>query len=47
MESEHINKFFKYIQSPNFDIASDAAATFKVEYGWRLFLLCFGLINFG
>ncbi|KAM7492398.1 hypothetical protein LguiA_035319 [Lonicera macranthoides] len=29
MESEHINKFFKYIQSPNFDIASDAAATFK------------------
>lgn len=25
-----MNKFFDYIQLPNFDIAADAAATFKV-----------------
>ncbi|CAL5393925.1 unnamed protein product [Camellia sinensis] len=31
LESEHMKKFFDYIQSPNFDIASDAVATFKVE----------------
>ncbi|KAJ7960285.1 putative Calcium-binding protein [Quillaja saponaria] len=29
LESEHMKKFFVYIQNPNFDIASDAAATFK------------------
>lgn len=29
LESEHMNKFFNYIQNPNFDIASDATATFK------------------
>ncbi|KAK4491897.1 hypothetical protein RD792_002678, partial [Penstemon davidsonii] len=29
LESEHMKKFFDYIQLPNFDIASDAAATFK------------------
>ncbi|XP_028102425.1 putative MO25-like protein At5g47540 isoform X2 [Camellia sinensis] len=29
LESEHMKKFFDYIQSPNFDIASDAVATFK------------------
>ncbi|KAL6520490.1 hypothetical protein OROHE_017078 [Orobanche hederae] len=29
LESEHMKKFFIYIQLPNFDIASDAAATFK------------------
>ncbi|KAL8461609.1 hypothetical protein ACS0TY_032913 [Phlomoides rotata] len=29
LESEHMKKFFDYIQFPNFDIASDAAATFK------------------
>ncbi|KAH9301280.1 hypothetical protein KI387_012863 [Taxus chinensis] len=29
LESENIKKFFTYIQLPNFDIASDAAATFK------------------
>lgn len=28
-----MKKFFDYIQLPNFDIAADAAATFKVEYG--------------
>ncbi|KAL2248691.1 UNVERIFIED_CONTAM: putative MO25-like protein [Sesamum indicum] len=28
-ESEHMKKFFDYIQLPNFDIASDAPATFK------------------
>ncbi|KAL6968987.1 hypothetical protein U1Q18_046233 [Sarracenia purpurea var. burkii] len=33
LESEHVKNFFDYIQSPNFDIASDAASTFKVEYG--------------
>lgn len=32
LESEHMKKFFDYIQLPNFDISSDAAATFKVEY---------------
>ncbi|XP_057795028.1 putative MO25-like protein At5g47540 isoform X2 [Salvia miltiorrhiza] len=29
LDSEHMKKFFEYIQLPNFDIASDAAATFK------------------
>ncbi|CAK7349088.1 unnamed protein product [Dovyalis caffra] len=29
--SEHMKKFFTYIQIPNFDIASDAQATFKVK----------------
>lgn len=31
LESEHMKKFFDYIQLPNFDIAADAAATFKVK----------------
>ena len=30
LESQHMKKFFDYIQLPNFDIAADAAATFKV-----------------
>lgn len=30
LNSEHFNKFFGYINNPNFEIASDAAATFKV-----------------
>ncbi|KAA3489005.1 Proteinase inhibitor I25, cystatin [Gossypium australe] len=29
LESEHMKKFYDYIQLPNFDIAADAAATFK------------------
>ncbi|CAN1337159.1 Putative MO25-like protein At5g47540 [Linum perenne] len=29
LESEDMKKFFDYIQLPNFDIAADAAATFK------------------
>ncbi|KAI3456852.1 hypothetical protein Pfo_013515 [Paulownia fortunei] len=29
LKSEHMKKFFDYIQLPNFDVASDAAATFK------------------
>ncbi|EEF33341.1 putative MO25-like protein At5g47540 isoform X2 [Ricinus communis] len=29
LDSEHLKKFFKYIQLPNFDIAADATATFK------------------
>lgn len=29
LESQHMNKLFDYIQLPNFDIASDAFATFK------------------
>ncbi|VFQ88644.1 unnamed protein product [Cuscuta campestris] len=29
LESEHMKRFFEYIQFPNFDIAADAAATFK------------------
>ncbi|KAL6143998.1 hypothetical protein ACLB2K_054693 [Fragaria x ananassa] len=29
LESNHMKKFFDYIQIPNFEIASDAAATFK------------------
>ncbi|PWZ38082.1 putative MO25-like protein [Zea mays] len=31
LESEHMKKFFDYIQLPNFDIASDASATFKAS----------------
>jgi hypothetical protein len=31
LESDHMKKFFDYIQLPNFDIASDASATFKVS----------------
>lgn len=31
LESQHMKKFFDYIQLPNFDIAADAAATFKVK----------------
>ena len=30
-----MKKFFDYIQLPNFDIAADAAATFKVDYIWK------------
>ncbi|KAH6822698.1 Mo25 family protein [Perilla frutescens var. hirtella] len=29
LKSAHMKKFFDYIQLPNFDVASDAAATFK------------------
>lgn len=29
--SEHMKKFFDFKQLPNFDIAADAAATFKVD----------------
>ncbi|KAG4942030.1 hypothetical protein JHK85_046676 [Glycine max] len=29
LDSPHMKKFFDYIQLPNFDIAADAAATFK------------------
>lgn len=29
LQSAHMRKFFDYIQLPNFDVASDAAATFK------------------
>lgn len=32
LESEHFKKFFGYIQNPNFEIASDAATTFKVKH---------------
>ncbi|KAJ9537864.1 hypothetical protein OSB04_030597 [Centaurea solstitialis] len=32
LDSDHIKKFFRYIQDPSFDIASDAAATFRVKY---------------
>ncbi|KAK9151408.1 hypothetical protein Syun_009717 [Stephania yunnanensis] len=38
LESEHMKKFFDYIQLPNFDIASDASATFKVNNS----SLCYG-----
>lgn len=37
LESEHMKKFFDYIQLPNFDIASDASATFKVRLTSKLF----------
>lgn len=30
-----MKKFFEYIQLPNFDIAADAAATFKVGLIWK------------
>ncbi|KAL2316565.1 hypothetical protein Fmac_030441 [Flemingia macrophylla] len=38
LESENMKKFFDYIQLPNFEIASDAVATFKFfsEYNSRL-----------
>ncbi|XP_010252675.1 PREDICTED: putative MO25-like protein At5g47540 isoform X2 [Nelumbo nucifera] len=38
LESENMKKFFDYIQLPNFDIASDASATFKffAEYNSKL-----------
>ncbi|KAF7007810.1 hypothetical protein CFC21_022707 [Triticum aestivum] len=38
LESDHMKKFFDYIQIPNFDIASDASATFKffAEFNSRL-----------
>ncbi|XP_027331830.1 putative MO25-like protein At5g47540 [Abrus precatorius] len=29
LESEHMKKFFEFVQLPNFEIASDAGATFK------------------
>ncbi|XP_050136406.1 putative MO25-like protein At5g47540 isoform X1 [Malus sylvestris] len=29
LESDHVKEFFYYIQTPNFDVASDAATTFK------------------
>ncbi|KAL2483718.1 putative MO25-like protein [Forsythia ovata] len=29
LKSDHMKKFFDYVQLPNFDVASDAAATFK------------------
>ncbi|KAL5774697.1 hypothetical protein ACOSP7_012254 [Xanthoceras sorbifolium] len=32
LESQHMKKFFDYIQLPNFDIAADAAATFKILF---------------
>lgn len=41
LESEHLKKFFEFIQLPNFDIAADAAATFKVCYLFRICLSCY------
>jgi hypothetical protein len=32
-----MKKIFDYIQLPNFDIASDASATFKVSYSVLVF----------
>jgi hypothetical protein len=40
LESEHMKKFFDYIQLPNFDIASDASLTFKVRCTNKLFEKC-------
>ncbi|KAF3656105.1 hypothetical protein FXO38_14340 [Capsicum annuum] len=47
LEPVHVKKFFDYIQLPNFDIAADAAATFKElllfptaslsQLGWNFF----------
>ncbi|KAH7560959.1 hypothetical protein JRO89_XS10G0147100 [Xanthoceras sorbifolium] len=36
LESQHMKKFFDYIQLPNFDIAADAAATFKVNVTYMI-----------
>ncbi|GKA62187.1 putative MO25-like protein [Tanacetum coccineum] len=36
LESHHMKKFFDFIQLPNFDIAADAAATFKYSAEARL-----------
>lgn len=30
--SEHVKKFFDYMQLPEFDVAADAATTFKVMF---------------
>lgn len=30
LESGNVEKFFVYVELPNFDVASDASATFKV-----------------
>lgn len=43
LESEHMKKFFDYIQLPNFDIASDASATFKVNYYFHLWVLRYNI----
>jgi len=40
-----MKKFFDYIQLPNFDIAADAAATFKVHFVWKKFWLQIPLCN--
>lgn len=39
MESESFKKIFDYIRLPQFDIASDATATFKVDSSCPFFLL--------
>ncbi|KAB5569601.1 hypothetical protein DKX38_003394 [Salix brachista] len=39
LETEHLKKFFTCIQIPNFEIASDAQATFKVNNAYLLILL--------
>lgn len=36
LESEHMKKFFYYIQLPNFDVAADATATFKVSSSYKI-----------
>lgn len=40
-----MKKFFDYIQLPNFDIAADAAATFKVHFVWKNLWLQIPLCN--
>lgn len=32
LESPSFELFFKYVELPNFDVASDAFSTFKVRY---------------
>ncbi|OIW04283.1 hypothetical protein TanjilG_00843 [Lupinus angustifolius] len=46
LESEHMKKFFEYVQIPNFEVASDAGATFKVEYAYDTTSFNFHSISF-
>lgn len=44
LESPSFELFFKYVELPNFDIASDAFSTFKVRY--ISFQFCLTLISY-
>ena len=42
LESNHLKKFFDYVQDPNYEVASDATATFKViVLNFEIAYICF------